>query len=483
MALRFALAALACAALLVVDPSLAVAATPFTLGQGLHPAVAVGSDGAGHFAWTDPGAGNPLHYCKVPKGARACTASKTFTPPLDASSNSNYVFVNGSTVQIVSGRCCDNLDVLYASTDGGASFTGPVEIGSIDISAGLEAGPGPGFSGFYFNPFEHFQFMPAAGPKQTAFANLAPPFVATSAGVAVDKGTTPVVVQGGDANMSVWRWSGTGDVNDATTWIGPTAGSPPVQEVRLAAGGNGPAILVAKTGAGASRKLIAMRFDGTAFGSQTTLETGDPAFPTVNADASGRATALWRLGDKVRFSQTTNGTTWSRPVDLLSGGSEPGLTFNLRVATGADGHGYAMWTRPVGGGLPDNVRAMQLSPGGASSGGGEQTTTVDAGDQIITLFTPKRCQAPGTKVRVHVTSKTKQKLARGQGRSKILFVDFLLDGKRKLRDTKAAFRTKIDTRGLKAGSTHTLTASISLKQLTGAKRGFKKTLKAKLTIC
>jgi hypothetical protein len=226
-----------------------------------------------------------------------------------------------------------------------------------------------------------------------------------------------------------------------------------------------------------------MHFNGTGFDSATTLENGDAVFPTLSADATGRVTALWRFADKLRFRQTTNGTTWSQPVDLLSGGSEPGLTFNLRVATGPDGHGYGMWTRPVGGGAPDNIRVMPLVPGGESSGGGEKTTTVDTGDQVITLFTPKTCQPPGTKVRVHVTSKIKQRIAKGQGRSKILFVDFLLDKKRTFRDTKAAFRTKIDTRGVKAGSTHTLTANVSLKQLTGGKRGFRKTLKATLKVC
>jgi hypothetical protein len=483
MAVRLFVAVLVCAALLVIDPTLAVAATPFTLGQGLAPAVAVGPDGAGLFAWSDAGSGNPLHYCKVPKGASSCSISKTFTPPENGSSNSNYVFVNGSTVQVVTGRCCDDLVLVYTSTDGGANFSGPVQIGSINIEAGLAAGPGAGFSGYYFNPLQNFQFMSAAGPQQTAVAHLAAPFVALSAGTAVDKGTTPVVVLGSDSATSLFRWSGTGDVNDATTWIGPTAISPAGNVVRVASGGSGPAMLLEQIGAGGSGRLVAMKFDGTTFGSTATLQSGSPAFPTISADQTGRATVLWRFNDELRFSQTTNGTTWSSPVTLLSGGTEPGLTFNLRVATGSDGHGYAMWTRPVGGGAPDNVRAMQLSPGGASSGGGEQTTSVDTGDQVITFFTPKQCQAPGAKVRVHVTSKTKQKLARGQGRSKILFVDFQLDGKTKLRDKKAAFRTKIDVKGLKAGSTHTLGANISLKQLTSAKRGFKKTLKAKLTIC
>jgi hypothetical protein len=115
--------------------------------------------------------------------------------------------------------------------------------------------------------------------------------------------------------------------------------------------------------------------------------------------------------------------------------------------------------------------------------GPENSTKVTADDQDITFFTPKQCVNPGGKVRVRVTSKTKKKIAKGKGRSKILFVDFFMDTTLGFTDKKKAFRTKLSTKGLKPGTKHTAKARVKLQQLTGKKKTFKKTLTAQISIC
>jgi hypothetical protein len=213
-------------------------------------------------------------------------------------------------------------------------------------------------------------------------------------------------------------------------------------------------------------------------------ETGDPLALDAAGDPSGRVTALWidnLQPNKLKFSQSSDGVKWSTPV-VVTQGEEPDLTFSPQVGSGPDGQGFAVYEKPGNGGpAAADIRVVPLQFSGDSTGP-EQPTKVDTGDQVLTLFTPKQCQPRGAKVRVHVTSKAKRKLARGQGRSKILFVDFLLDKVKKFHDTKAAFRTKIDSSGLRAGK-HTLSARIQLQQLTGGKKKFSKKLNAKLSIC
>ena len=48
------------------------AATPFNVGTGLTPNVAVDSTGAGHVVWQIDDAGDRIGYCRVPKNATAC---------------------------------------------------------------------------------------------------------------------------------------------------------------------------------------------------------------------------------------------------------------------------------------------------------------------------------------------------------------------------------------------------------------------------
>ena len=67
-------AALAGLGLLLAAPA-APAATPFTVGSGNHPDIAVDPSGSAHVVWDehDGGAtGDTIGYCQVPKGGNAC---------------------------------------------------------------------------------------------------------------------------------------------------------------------------------------------------------------------------------------------------------------------------------------------------------------------------------------------------------------------------------------------------------------------------
>jgi hypothetical protein len=103
----------------------------------------------------------------------------------------------------------------------------------------------------------------------------------------------------------------------------------------------------------------------------------------------------------------------------------------------------------------------------------QQQTSIDLGNDVVNFIGPGECVRPGESYRLRVTSTRKRQISKDRfgfvRRIKILRVDFLVDGRRRVRDRKAAFKALLSSAGLAPGSTHTLTARVQMRKL--RKRG------------
>jgi hypothetical protein len=466
---------------------------PFQVGTGKHPDVSVDTTGRAHVVWDeDSGAvatADPLHYCIVPAGGDACASQRTFDPPLDAIGRATYVFTpNPDRVLIETYRCCGDLEgnYVYESTDGGQTF-GPVRrIGRIDHQQNAVFGPGEAISGASISTFQR---MPLTGSAAAAFAEFDAGFpVPTHSGMAIFGTGTPVQVMSDTDNTSFVVQSGGGSANSTSEWTGATGLTPPGGEPKLAGGLAGLELLY-RTGEPGQRSLVARAFTGSAFETAVDVsESGDPIEFDLHAEPStGRFHAFWDANgespNELRWSSSSDGATWTKPQIVVRGDLADGA-FHNQVAAGPDGNGFAVWDENDNNSV---IRMVELVPGaglGGGSGSGNADTPADSvtvGGQELTLLAPGQCVNPGTKLKMRVTSKTKQKLS-PKKRVKIVYVVFSVDKKKK-KDKKAAFKATFSTTGFKAPSSHKLRAKVRLKPFKGKGKKKTKTLKGKLTIC
>jgi hypothetical protein len=118
------------------------------------------------------------------------------------------------------------------------------------------------------------------------------------------------------------------------------------------------------------------------------------------------------------------------------------------------------------------------------------TTTVTG--TTITFTGPSGCVAAGKRYKLRVTSMRKKKIARDrfgyERRVRVLRVDFVVDGKRKLTDTRAAFKALLKSDGAAPGE-HKLAAKVLLQPLRARGRQvlvgkkFRRTLPSAVNVC
>jgi hypothetical protein len=192
----------------------------------------------------------------------------------------------------------------------------------------------------------------------------------------------------------------------------------------------------------------------------------------------GTASEVWsRIATRAPFAdqclQCTNETD-----------AAAGISWTLNLAPGAS-ETRSHWTviSPTGRtGPPLPAAAPPVEPVTTSVGGG---TT-------ITLTGPAGCIAPPDRIKLRVTSMRKKRISRDRfgyiRRVRILRVDFLVDGERRLTDKKAAFKALLPSRGAAPGE-HALTARVLLQPL--RERGkqrllgkkFRRTLTSAVHVC
>jgi hypothetical protein len=319
--------------------------------------------------------------------------------------------------------------------------------------------------------------MPLSGPAAT-MATLNPGFsVPTFAGMALFNGTTPVLVSADGDHTTFNRYGGSGDVNDAGNWVGPTAVSPVGNEPRLAGGSKG-LVMLYTVGTPGKFRLAARKFGGTAFGPAVGVsEKADPIEADLNtATSSGAFHAVWKdntgAHDKFKWATSANGFGWTTPATLYTGVAADDA-YALQVAAAPDRQGFVTWDQSDNTGP---VRVSTLEPLV-----GIPVASVTVGGEEITLFAPGACVKAGTEITLTVTHKTKVKLSPTK-KVKIVFVVFSLDKKTK-KDKKAGFHKKFSTKGFASKSSHNVGAKVRLRPAKGNGKQTTKELKGSFKIC
>jgi hypothetical protein len=163
------------------------------------------------------------------------------------------------------------------------------------------------------------------------------------------------------------------------------------------------------------------------------------------------------------------GLSWT--VDVPPGGSETRSHWTVLSPTGRTGPPL-----PVAAPDPPAPAPAQVSVQGT----------------VITFTGPAGCVRPPQRYRLRVTSMRKKKIARDRygyvRRVRILSVDFHVDGARRARDRKAAFKALVPSTGSAVGA-HPLAAKVTLQPLRERGRQrlvgkpFKRTLKSVANVC
>ncbi len=328
----------------VVLPGSAAAA-PMSLGAGGLPDVTVEADGTADVVWNGPEVLSPtLHFCRVPRGGSACSQSVTLTPG-GGSVTRPAVFADGPTIRIISYRygLPQNRDVLYASTDHGASFGPPEEIG--DLSPGeLAAIPGGKFAGITSatSPVAAQIMTPGAGVPASS-ASLGTNYIYFGS-IAAAGSTVVAVSTSADETTLGFAATSTGNPNTAASWS-------PFQAIgtgswgHLASGPSGLFLLAGKNAAAGQVRLSIRRWTGSGFGAPVDVPgTGSADVPSASLteDAAGELHAFWHDSTGLLFHATSaDGASWS-PADTVVSGQP---TYNaLRTSAAGDHGGAAVWT-------------------------------------------------------------------------------------------------------------------------------------------
>jgi hypothetical protein len=315
----------------------ATAATPFNLGLGNQPGVAVGARGEAHVAWKrEIGNGTDvLEYCRVPKGKRRCAVRRTLAIG-DRTTTGDAIVLTPSrgVVHLLVGAGGSERGALFTSTNNGATFAGPYNLGEL---AGIRAAvmaPAGGFTVLtdFFGVSLARYALNGAGPASPT-ADLG---TGRERALGV-LGGLPVALFIEDDRLRTFRYSG-GDLNNPAAWVeGPGIGR--TASVSAASGRRG--LWVAYTHMRSfHRDIKVRRLRGGRWGRVRTINRGeDPLWVNLAQGRSGLV-AAWvnATGTRVRYSTSRSGRRWSR-VRTLFRGHEPE---EIRFALGRRG-GWMVW--------------------------------------------------------------------------------------------------------------------------------------------
>ena len=385
------------------------AGAPLTLGS---PAaiegtdVAVAPDGTAHVAWGDAdGSGaRRVRYCRLPRGASACSATAEFPANGQLFSKPTVLVADGGVRVIVVWATLAGVIETFTrtSTDAGTTFGGQIGVGD-GAADEYVLGPGnaisgasaPDTSGAFDAQYWDFPLdgsgnlgnrASIANPQNTAPHAFIETWNTTLAG------STPMFAynswpNGGEIGAArVWafRWSGSGTTRDAAQWqppiaIGQGAQSDVAGSVFVYAqntrdnGDTGPASIKA-------RRLEGLGEESTVAAGEL-VEARSPEFGSVATAGASGFVATWirtrassrAIVSDVRYSQSSTGQSWSAPVTIACA---DGTATRPQVAAAPDGGGAVVYRhQPRGGGLPE-VRVVpfaaqpQTAPG-CSSGAGQ----------------------------------------------------------------------------------------------------------------
>ena len=386
------------------------AAIPFTAGVGYGHDLAVGDDGTGHVVWySDGGAADRVHYCRVPAGGAGCDpAPKTLDFPGPALSANTFgsatqVFVTAPNTVIILGSCIScgpgsgdpagRSTFRWFSTDNGVTFTGPTLVGdqAINGQAGYLGVGDPllGVEG------REFQAMPPNGADPIDLGG--DPTSVYSPAVVPVAGTDKVVHA--VANLDGVKYA-----------VFDDPGAPPITVPELNTLANwsvGNALAAAEgdndqthLSGGPSGTFLSYRFllpnDSSvgvrrfdpatnAFGLPVYAQGSDPIEdfdlrdPDHSQDGAGRLHVVWSTiydGGRLRYTRSDDGGSSFGPAATLA---VKEAFVDPAVATAPSGAGFAVWS-----GMGDTpIRVVALEPITESAAGPPEISDLSIDDSTL----------------------------------------------------------------------------------------------------
>jgi hypothetical protein len=400
-----------------------VVSAPFpaiTIGTGKYPNLLVDEAGTAHIVFAQDGGTtvpDTLAYCNLQRGIKSCASAGTVPNPKapepseGAEFSGNLPYLNhdfdgpvpldiGNQLFVVERRfpeifktpaatTSDSNVFEWSSVDGGATITGPGEIGDNQMAGGAIAygdprAPSVGTISATETGGTFFQGS-TGGAYTTAKAQLGTGDQAYYGSLALD-GTQPVAAFADlSGNVFVREWSGQGNVNDASTW---SSASFPGYQPHIVGGAGGVFVLYSDSAINGGNLQLRRIAGGQPSGAPVPLGKSTTQ-PAISEDPTGRIALAYtdQLGIEVRSSG--NGSEFSAPALTTAIPSGQSIA-HLESAATTDGGGFVSFVQnPVGG---EGVGTVQVAafgtqratekPGlGPLPGGGIGSA---AGDQLAT---------------------------------------------------------------------------------------------------
>ena len=507
------------ALLLALTPALALPAAaqagePFTVGEGSEPHIVVDPDGTGHLTWID-GVTDLVHYCKLPRGAKACASQATMPPPAGSEPDEPYLLRNGTKLHVVMPHYVRDETYLYTSTNGGSTWSGPTRI--YDEAQGTEAS----------EPILNHNGTEVVVATWNSSRWIFGARLDGAETFTTDRAELPGSPTGAIYDTAVARTGGTGlvaiahDLDNTYAWttssdpsFGPWSGPALVgdgDDSRLASDGTN-AYLLAAAGSSGERRMEVRRFSGGAFGPPVVAGKEQGYINDITVSGSGGVGAIWRANDnptsRLRFALSTNGGSSFTTSTIAR---EDLVMFGMDIGLGADNAGFAVYQG--GAGSTEGRQQIRVAttepipepvvPPPPSGDGGTGTTTpptttvlpptttvlppattllrrtASVKGATLTLAVPNACIPPGRPF--VATLSWKKQRRKGNLFVKVRRVDFSIGTKRLKIDKKAPFRQTLRIPRPRAGQTYKLRARAYIKMRRG--RSPKKSIVAALRVC
>jgi hypothetical protein len=395
---------------------------PITLGTGKYPKLLIDESGTAHTVYAvDGGAAAPdtLNECNLQRGATACASGGTApTPQAPAGGDGQGVFSGnfpggnhdtdgpvplaiGNQLYVIDRRFPDVFNAPgettsdsnvfeWSSVDGGATLTGPGQIGDNQMSGGAIAfgdprAPSIGTISATETGGTFFQGS-VTGQYTTAKAQLGTGDQAYYGKLALD-GTEPVAAFGDlTGNVFVREWSGQGSVNDAANW---SSTSFPGFQPQIVGGAAGVFVLYSDSPINGGHLQLQRIAGGQPAGAPMALGITSASQPAISEDPTGRIALAYTDALGVEVMTSTDGASFSSPALAVAAPNGAGLG-RLEVAATTDGGGFVAYVQnPTGAEGSGTVQVAafgtQLATGkpalGPLPGGGIGSAV---GDQLAT---------------------------------------------------------------------------------------------------
>lgn len=491
------------------------AATPFTVGTGVNPRIAVTPNGTGHVVWLIPDRileSAAVGYCRIPVGASACDRQEILLFPssggLAKSGGDVTVQAESDAALRITSACygCAVGDAQegiqrWDTADGGTTFLPEPSIGGTPTNAGMGPDGITVGSGVYVTPADGDQVIARPGTSDTTAVDMA---------AGTNFVQTPSIVQIPGQNRLVYAVSDLFGVRTATfngpdfaatslmnagNWTTdqklPTPESG-IRNTHLTSGPSG-VWLTYEQKVPLDDHVRVRRFDAAtnAFGAPRSLEstsdTGDASIDDVfsSQDATGRVHVVWRSNlttEQLRYTRSdAAGAAFAAPATLATGEDYA----HPVVGTGPDAAGWIAWQASD---ASSAIRVMRLdataladaTDTSTTASSGTTTRTLKVNGATLSLRVPAGCVKRGAGFSVRLTWKKQKK--KGNLFVKVSRTDFYVGAKRAKIDRKAPFTQTLKVPSTaKPGSSVTVRARAFIKVKKG--RSPKKSIRATIKVC